>query len=85
MTDRPRTPTYYVFFILFHPDAWRILFGFVFSMLLTPQVAPPDLATPGRLMLYMMLAAIGWAISGIPARWITRTLKKVLLGNPVKK
>ncbi len=85
MTDKPKTPTYFVFFILFHPDAWRILFGFVFSMLLTPQIVPPDLTTPGRMMLYMMLAVIGWAVFGIPAKWITRALKKGLLGNTLKK
>ena len=85
LPDRPKTPTYFIFFILFHPDTWRILFGFCVSILLTPQLAPPDLATPGRLMLYVMIATIGWAVSGKPAGWITTGLKKWLLRDAIKK
>ena len=85
MPERPKTPTYFVFFILFHPDTWRILFGFCVSILLTPRIAPPDLAIPGRVMLYVMLAAMGWAIFGKPAAWITGGLKKWLLGDVRKK
>ena len=85
MTDRPKTPTYFIFFILFHPDTWRILFGFCLSIFVTPQIAPPDLETPGRLMLYVMLATIGWAVFRKPASWITAGLKKWLLGDMLKK
>jgi len=85
LTDRPPTPTYFIFFILFHLDTWRILFGFCLSILLTPAIAPPDLATPGRAMLYVMIAAIGWAVFGKPAAWITATLKKWFLGDTLKK
>jgi hypothetical protein len=85
LTDRPKTPTYFVFFILFHLDTWRILFGFCLSISVTPKIAPPDLATPGRAMLYVMIAAIGWAVFGKPAGWITAALKKWLLGDTLKK
>ena len=40
---RPLTPTYMVFLLLFAPDTWRILMGFVISVLLTPEIVPPDL------------------------------------------
>ena len=84
MTDRPKTPTYFIFFILFHTDTWRILFGFCLSIFVTPTIAPPDLATPGRMMLYVMIATIGWAVFGKPAGWITSGLKKWLLGDKLK-
>jgi hypothetical protein len=85
LTDRPKTPTYFIFFILFHLDTWRILFGFCLSIFVTPNIAPPDLATPGRAMLYVMIAAIGWAVFGKPAGWITAAFKKWLLGDTLKK
>ena len=84
LPDRPKTPTFYVFYILFHPDTWRILFGFIVSILLTPEITPPDLATPGRIMLYVMIAAIGWAAFGKPAGWITGALKKWLIADKLK-
>jgi len=85
LPDKPKTLTYFLFYIIFHPDPWRILFGFLVAILLTPQIAPPDLTTPGRLMLYVMLATIGYAVSSKPAGWITGALKKWLLGDVPKK
>jgi hypothetical protein len=78
---RPKTPTYLVFYVLFSTDAWRIAMGFVLSVLGTPHLAPAELSPAGRAMLYVMVAAIGWTITGVPARWITRNLKKAFLGN----
>jgi hypothetical protein len=70
-----------VFYLLFSTDAWRIGMGFVLSVLATPHLAPAQLAPAGRAMLYVMVAAIGWTITGAPARWITRSLKKTILGK----
>lgn len=81
MTQRPKTPTYFVFYLLFATDTWRLLAGFVSAVLLVPHIAPPDLATPGRVLLYVMVAAIGWAATAKPAQWITALLKKLVLGN----
>ena len=84
VTNAPRqtkTPAYRVFYILFSPDTWRILIGFAASVRLAPSVAPPDLALSGRAMLYVMVAAIGWAASGKPAGWIVSCLKKIFLGK----
>ncbi len=78
---KPITPGYVIFYILFSTDTWRILAGFLISVIFTPSIFPPDLALTGRLVLYVMVAAIGWAISGKPAHWITSALKKVILGN----
>ena len=79
-SGRPLTPAYVIFFILFSPDTWRIAMGGILSVVLTPHIAPPDLAVSGRGVLYIMVAAIGWAISGKPAQWITTGLKRAILG-----
>jgi len=72
---------YWIFFLLFSPDFWRILAGLAFAGLLTPRIVPPDLHAGGLVMLYVMMATIGWAVSGVPARWISNGLKKWMLGG----
>lgn len=81
MPERPKTPTYFVFYLLFSPDTWQLLAGFVAAVLLVPKIAPTDIGTPGRIMLYVMVLAIGWAATAKPAQWITAALKKYLLGD----
>ena len=78
---RPKTPTYYIFYLLFSTDVWRIAMGFGLSVLATPYLAPPEMAATGRAMLYVMVAAIGWTITAAPARWITGSLKRFILGE----
>ena len=78
-TKRPLTPAYILFYILFWPDTWRILTGLVLSLWFTPHILPADLGTVGRAMLYVMVAAIGWAMSSKPAGWITGKLKSLIL------
>ena len=85
MPDKPKTLTYFFFYVLFHPDPYRVLFGFLAAILLAPKIAPPDLAAAGRVMLYVMIASIGWAVFGKPAAWITTGLKRWLLGEAPKK
>jgi len=75
------TPGYIFFYLVFSPDFWRILAGFSLAIFLTPSIAPPDLSTAGRAMLYVMLAAIGWAVTAKPGRWIAGKLKQLALGN----
>ncbi|MCF8079466.1 MAG: hypothetical protein K9K88_09325 [Desulfobacterales bacterium] len=76
---RPKTAAYYLFYLLFSTDFWRILMGVAVSILATPHLAPMDISSAGRAMLYVMVAAIGWTITAAPARWITRAMKKVIL------
>jgi hypothetical protein len=78
---RPITPSYVIFFILFAPDTWRIVCGFLLAIFLAPYIVKPEMTIAGRSMLYVMVAAIGWAISGKPARWVTTGLKKLILGK----
>ena len=78
-SNRPKTPTYLVFYLLFSTDFWRILMGAAVSIVATPHLAPMDMSAAGRAMLYVMAAAIGWTITAVPARWISRAMKTVIL------
>ncbi|MBC2715367.1 MAG: hypothetical protein HF978_08670 [Desulfobacteraceae bacterium] len=81
MNKRPITPSYIVFYILFLPDTWRILFGIIFSAFLTPLAVTPDMGISGKVLIYIMIATIGYAAFGIPGRWISKTFKQLILGN----
>jgi hypothetical protein len=75
------TAAYVFFYILFSIDTWRILMGFVLSVLVTPHILPTDMDRSGSVMLFVMVACIGWTISGKPARWIAEGLKRAVLGG----
>lgn len=84
MTKRPVTPAYIIFFILFLPDSWRILIGIAAAALFDHFVTGPDMDAVGRIMIFLMLAAIGYAASGYPARWISYALKRLILKDMEK-
>ena len=81
MQKRPLTPTYLFFYLLFWPDTWRILIGLIIAGLLTPRLLSSDRVIFELIMLFFMLAAIGYTVSAKPARWITERLRKVILKN----
>ena len=81
MAKRPVTPAYVIFYILFSPDTWRIVMGIIFAVLLVPHIVKPDMTMPARGVLYIMVATIGYAGSGLPARGITKLLKRLILGD----
>ena len=83
MQKRPLTPGYVFFYILFLPDFWQILIGVIAAWILAPRAIPPQTGLFGRVMLYVMIATIGYAASRLPARGITRLIKKLILGNRV--
>ena len=85
MTRRPVTPSYIVFYILFLPDAWRILIGIIFSAFLSPLAVPPAMGLCGKILIYIMIATIGYSASGIPGRWISNLFKKLILGDKAPK
>jgi hypothetical protein len=70
-----------VFYILFLPDSWQILMGLLFAWLLHPLAAGPDMGVFSRLLVFLMLATIGYTITRIPGRWIARKLKRRVLGR----
>jgi hypothetical protein len=75
------TIRYIIFYILFLPDFWQFLTGLIAAYFLAPVVGFPDTGYGGRTMLFVMIATIGYAVSSLPARWITRILIKWILGE----
>lgn len=81
MTNRPVTPSYIIFYILFSTETWRIVLGLILSFVATPGLLPPELTSAARALVYVMVATIGYSLAGRPARWISNALKKAILGN----
>ena len=81
MTNRPVTPSYIIFYILFSTETWRIVLGLILSFLATPGLLPPELSAAARALVYVMVATIGYSLAGRPARWISDALKKAILGD----
>jgi len=82
---RPMTPSYIVFYILFLPDSWRILMGIIFSAFLSPLAVTPEMGAIAKVLIYIMIATIGYSGSGIPGRWISGMFKKLILGDNLSK
>jgi hypothetical protein len=78
---RPLTPGYILFYILFSPETWRILIGILAAWFLAPVIVSPDMAQSARVMLWIMIAVIGYTICGVPARWITHMLVRWIVGD----
>jgi hypothetical protein len=86
LSDKRRiTPGYVLFYILFLPDTWQVLAGVLMAYFLTPVVLSPELGSPAKVMIYLMMATIGYAGSRWPARGIVRRLKKWILGDRLLK
>ena len=81
MQKHPMTASYIFFYLLFSDDTWRILAGFIMAVTLGPRITQGrNLSQGGEVMVWLMIMAIGWSISGWPAKKITGMLK-----NAVKK
>ncbi|MFZ7126906.1 MAG: hypothetical protein ACOWWM_12205 [Desulfobacterales bacterium] len=78
MPKQKITPFYVFFYILFSPDTYRILTGILLGIVFMPRLLPQDTTIFGRYVLFIMLVGIGWAVSGIPARWIARKLQSLI-------
>jgi hypothetical protein len=74
-------PTYYVFYLIFAPDTWRLAIGVAAALWLAPMLFTPEMSPASRAVVYVMFTAIGWAGSGGVARWICRGLQKLILGD----
>lgn len=81
MSKRQLTLRYIIFYVLFLPDSWQILTGLIAAYFLAPIVSLQDTGYAARAILFVMITTIGYAVSGIPARWITRVLIKRILGE----
>lgn len=78
---RPLTPTYLFFYLLFWPDTWRIVFGLAVAFIIAPHLKGTEADLPRTLMIGIMLAAIGYAVSAKPARFISTKLRSLILKN----
>jgi uncharacterized membrane protein len=76
-----KTISYYLFYALFLPDTWQIIIGIAASYILTPLAMHHGSGLFGRVMLYVMIATIGYTASRMPARGISRIIKKMILGD----
>jgi hypothetical protein len=79
LRKQPLTPGYIFFYLLFSPDTWRILIGLTASYLLIPSVVRPGMGVGAKLVLYLMMAAIGYAASAAPGRGIAAFFRKRIL------
>jgi len=81
LPKRALTLSYMLFYILFLPDTWQILIGIVAACILAPRAISANSGVFGSIMLYVMIATIGYAASRLPARGIARVIRKLILGN----
>lgn len=79
MRKRQLTPGYIFFYILFLPDTWQMITGIIAASFLTPAIKPVDMGKPGGVVLFVMIAVIGYVASAPIGRGITRALKKWIL------
>lgn len=80
MNKRRITPTYIFFYILFSPDTWRIVIGLIAAALITPRIELPDQPF-APVVLFFMLAAIGYAVSAAAGRKIALVFRDLVLKN----
>jgi len=78
---RPLTPGYVIFYVLFLPDTWQVMVGLLAAYYLTPVVVSSEMAVSAKVLLYIMIATIGYAAFRGPARGITRWIKKLILSD----
>jgi hypothetical protein len=79
MANRPLTFSYLFFYLLLSPDTWRIMFGFIFAVVLGPMVTQGrNLGQAGEVMVWLMIMAIGWSVTAWPAKKITGALQRAV-------
>jgi hypothetical protein len=79
MRKRPLTVSYLFFFLLLSDDTWRIAAGFVCAFFLGPMVTQGrNLSHGGEAVVWMMILAIGWSVTGWPAKKITAALQRLV-------
>lgn len=83
MSKRPITVSYLLFYILFLPDSWQALMGLVAAYFLVPLVTTPADGAAKMVLLFIMIATIGYAGTRPIARGITKMLKKWILGDKI--
>jgi hypothetical protein len=76
---RRLTASYFVFYLLFSDDFWRIGAGFILALILGPLVTQGrSLSRVGEVMVWLMIMAIGWSVTAWPAKTITASLRRAV-------
>lgn len=79
MANRPLTFSYLFFYLLLSPDTWRVLSGFLFAVVFGPMITQGrGLGHAGEAMVWLMIMAIGWSVTGWPAKKITDLLQRAV-------
>ncbi|PIE67230.1 MAG: hypothetical protein CSA23_05105 [Deltaproteobacteria bacterium] len=79
MIRRRFTASYFIFYLILSEDTWRILAGFIAAVSLGPMVTQGrNLNRGAEIMVWLMIMAIGWSVSGWPAGKLTDGLKKAV-------
>jgi hypothetical protein len=84
-TSMKKKPAYYIFYLIFSPDTWRLAIGVIGALWVGPKIFGPEMNTTTRAVTYVMLTAIGWAAGGVPARWICQGFKQLILGGKMPR
>lgn len=73
--NKPFTPAYVLFYLIFSEDTWRLGFGGLFAYIFAPSVlATREVQLGGIVLVYLMLICIGWWAFAYPAKKITQIL-----------
>lgn len=83
MAKRKWTPTYLFFYILFLPDTWRVFIGIAAAYFFVPMILKPDMGTSAIVVLYIMCAVIGYALSAWPGKWVSNAIKRLILKDKI--
>ena len=79
MAKRSFSFSYVFFYLLFSPDTWRILFGFIGAVVLGPLLTQGrQMSQAAEVMVWLMILAIGWSVTAWPAKKITGALQQAV-------
>jgi len=81
LNKRPRSIGYFVFYLLFWSESWRVVLGAILALLLAPRIVPPQMERVAAVMVWVMLATIGYCLAGYPARKIATFWQRLILGS----
>lgn len=84
MKKRKITLPYFIFYVLFLPDTYRILIGILAAWFFTPYVVETrPMPREGGFVIWLMIATIGYAISTRIGNSISDWMKNIIL--PARK
>jgi hypothetical protein len=79
MQKRRLTVSYFLFYLLFSEDTWRLAAGFVLALILGPRITQGrDLGQTGEVMVWLMILAIGWSAMAWPAKKLSTALRRAV-------